>query len=201
MKCYVDGCERDAMYKIKKLCQKHYFRIMRNGTSDIKITQRKYRRINSAGYHLIHEKNHPLVNKDEYVYEHRYVIYNAKNGIAGNCELCGVKEDWATCHVDHIDNDKSNNKVENLRVCCRACNVMRGHSSKHNSFNSRYMLTVGDATMSADKWASMDGVLVCAATIKRRKDMGLSDFDAIFMKRKTHHRTNTIKKIYRNWSK
>ena len=200
MLCCVDGCERLADYKGKALCQKHYFRIRRTGTADTRATKRKYRYSNPAGYQLIFEPNHPMASKNGYAYEHRFVLYNSLGGIIDSCSLCGKPESWATCHVDHIDNDNTNNNSINLRVCCRACNVMRGHMSKENSFGCAHMLTHDGKTLSPWKWASQDGVTACGATIKRRKDMGLSDFEAIFAKKKTHVNSESKKKAYRDWS-
>lgn len=34
MKCCVEGCERDAHYKAAQLCQMHYFRQRRYGTTE-----------------------------------------------------------------------------------------------------------------------------------------------------------------------
>jgi len=200
MLCRVDGCDSEAMYKVKELCQKHYFRQMRNGSTDLKVTTRKYRQSNPAGYQLLHEKDHPLATKNQYVYEHRLVIYNHLGGQIKPCEICGTPETWETCHIDHIDNDVTNNNIENLRVSCRACNVMRGHVAKENSFNSKFLLTYDGKTMSPWKWAAQDGVSVCGATIRRRKECGYSDYCAIFGDRKTHHNTKTGKKVYKEWS-
>lgn len=33
MNCRVDGCGREAAYKKARLCQKHYFRVRRTGTT------------------------------------------------------------------------------------------------------------------------------------------------------------------------
>jgi hypothetical protein len=35
MECSVDGCGREAHYKEKALCQKHYFRQWRYGTVEL----------------------------------------------------------------------------------------------------------------------------------------------------------------------
>jgi len=36
VKCHIDGCDRDAQYKERQLCQMHYFRHMRNGHYGLK---------------------------------------------------------------------------------------------------------------------------------------------------------------------
>lgn len=43
MKCCVDGCDRDARYKEKQLCQMHYFRVMRNSTTELRAIRDEYR--------------------------------------------------------------------------------------------------------------------------------------------------------------
>ena len=35
MKCRAEGCENDAVYKKEQLCQKHYFRQKRYGTTEL----------------------------------------------------------------------------------------------------------------------------------------------------------------------
>ena len=84
MKCKVDGCERNADYQSQQVCQKHYFRFMRNGHYDLKTVDernpynrsRKYRTQNPAGYQKIYEPNHPLAQKGGDVYEHRFVEFD-----------------------------------------------------------------------------------------------------------------------------
>lgn len=124
MDCVIPECDRSADYKKQQVCQKHYFRFMRNGSYEPR--QRKYRIQNPAGYQKLSESNHPLANKDGYVYEHRFVVYNHYGTDLPSCELCGKATDWETCHIDHKDNDVSNNLLGNLRPVCRPCNTMRG---------------------------------------------------------------------------
>lgn len=57
------------------------------------------------GYRLILSRDHPYCNKDGYVYEHR-LIMEAYLG-----RYLRPDED-----VNHIDGDRSNNKIENLEV-------------------------------------------------------------------------------------
>lgn len=41
------------------------------------------------------------------------------------CEICGQKDEWRgqplTLHIDHIDGNHTNHKLENLRVLCPHC--------------------------------------------------------------------------------
>lgn len=197
MKCKVDGCERDATYKGQQVCQKHYFRYMRNGHYGLKervgreyVKNRKYRLQNPAGYFYLYEPDHPLSTKAGYVYEHRFVYYNQIEKVLNVCRECGDQITWDNAHIDHIDCDVTNNKPNNLRALCRSCNIFRGHSP---TSMGRHMLTVDGNTMSANTWARMDGVEVSGATIIRRKTIGMSDYDAIYSPRITHHNTKTKK--------
>lgn len=196
MQCKIDGCDRDADYQAQCVCQKHYFRFMRNGYYEKKKfieypdRGKKYRYSNPAGYQLIYEPDHPLAQTGGYVYEHRFVYFNQVNTIVSKCKECGNPITWDSCHIDHIDEDVSNNHRLNLRALCRGCNVFRGHST---TSMGKYFLTIDDRTMTAAAWARQDDVQVAGATILHRKRRGMSDYDAIYSKRLTHHSTNTIK--------
>lgn len=182
MKCCVEGCEKDAMYKKVSLCQKHYFRVMRNGTTDT-IKSRNYRSRNKAGYQLLYEPSHKLSQSNGYVYEHRFVYYNEKNMNPDKCEICGCFIDWDILHIDHIDNDVTNNKKENLRATCRACNTFRGISSVSMS---KQPIEINGVVMSAQEWSRQDGVSVTGATIRNRIASGMSPHDAVYSIKVTH---------------
>lgn len=174
----------------------HYFRFMRNGTYDTVIT-RKYRTQNPAGYQKLYEPSHALANKDGSVYEHRFVLYNNRD-LIGNpvtqCELCGDDISWSSLHVDHIDDDVTNNNLVNLRPTCRSCNTFRGHTSY--SMGS-IILTINGKSLSPEAWSRQGGVKVTGATIRHRYRSGMSDYDCVFAPKKTHKskdsKTTTLK--------
>jgi len=126
--CEVDGCHRKAQYKEQRVCQKHYFRMMRYGTYELtRAGKRKPFLITPNGYKKIFKPTHTLTDKDGYIFEHRYQLYLVVGDTPTNCEFCGKVWNWngKSDHVDHINKDKLDNRIENLRPLCNGCNVNR----------------------------------------------------------------------------
>lgn len=147
--------------------------------------------MNPAGYHLIFEPSHPLAQRGGYVYEHRFVLFNAVGRSINACEKCGKEWSWDDIycsHVDHINDDKSDNRVENLRPLCNACNTRRAAPEQH-TIVGRHAITCDGKTMTAAEWAREPGVLVCGRTIIVRIASGMNAYDALFSKKKTHKNT------------
>lgn len=184
--CKVEGCHRDARYKSARLCQKHYFRMRRYGTTDTtRVGHRKDRIVTPNGYVRVSDDTHPLA-ADGYVFEHRKVAYDARQGVAESCELCGKAVTWRTCHVDHIDEDRQNNNESNLRVCCNACNTQRNPKSPRYEHRGCMAVSYNGETKTPTEWERDPRVKVTRATIRRRKKNGESDYDALFRERVTH---------------
>lgn len=181
MKCRVDGCGNEAMYKAKQLCQKHYFREMRNGTTERLSRKRKDKCLDGQGYVMLYKPNHPLATKNGLIREHRYVAYEKYKREEIKCEICNKSLTWESLHVDHIDENKENNNASNLRILCRACNVMRASVKKHKYLHKSYhAITCNGITRTAAEWARTLGVSVCSNTIIRRIKSGWSVTDAIW---------------------
>lgn len=189
MNCRVDGCQRDARYKAARLCQMHYFRKMRTGTTDPR--KKKLKLPDPRGYFTLHKPGHPLSDSIGKVWEHRYVYYEKVEKNPTNCSMCGDDISWDTLHIDHIDNDKSNNSAENLRATCRACNTYR---DRPLTSGCKHVFTVNGLSMSAHAWAARSDVDVSGHTIiRRRKDFGWPDVKCIYQRRLTHMSTKTKK--------
>lgn len=203
MVCCVDGCDRDVMYVADQLCQMHYFRRMRNGDfvlkRDKKLAElgytRKYRYTMPGirPYQHIYEPTCPLAGKSGYVSEHRFIVYQDFGETLPPCELCGKELTWETCHIDHIDNDPTNNRRENLRPLCRVCNTTRDYP-EYCTFDRCTAITINGRTMTATEWGREPGVSVCGATINRRKKMGYSDYDSVYAEKITHNGKRPAKK-------
>lgn len=188
MKCKVEGCDRESDYIAQQVCQKHYFRMMRYGTYETtKVGKRQERTKNSKGYLMIHRPDHPLSMANGFVYEHRMVVYEKYGEILPACELCLKQVDWKTAHIDHKDDSVDNNQPSNLRVLCRACNVMRArvHIPQH-TVKRRHSITYKGETKTATEWARDSRVVVAGNTIVLRLKKGLTVEQALFGEKVTH---------------
>lgn len=191
MDCIIDGCTRMAKYKNPAVCQTHYHRKYRTGTYDLIERKARYRRSNAAGYQRLHEPLHPLANSDGYVYEHRMVFHDQKNSTPSECAMCGCSIEWSTLHIDHINEDVTDNSPDNLRAVCRGCNVMRGHTAESMG---KWFLTVDGETRSATGWSRHPDCKVSPGTITRRMHSGMSHYDAVFAPKKTHTKKAATKR-------
>lgn len=194
MKCKVADCNRDAMYKSVCMCQKHYFRVMRNGTLELKRDKkirtlgysREYKhQMPGRGYIRCYEPNHKLADTQGYVSEHRLIAYDKYGDSLPNCELCDKPLDWDNVHIDHKDNIAYNNTPSNIRPLCRICNTRRNRRKECFSANN-YKLTFNGITQTPEEWSRSGSVFVTGSTIRRRLKLGMSEHDALFSAKKTH---------------
>lgn len=87
---------------------------------------RDVKRGRGNNYRVLRVPGHPLANKSGDVYHHRLVAYSARAGICGACYWCAIPLDWDLAKIDHLNDDKSDNRPENLVTACNNCNRWRG---------------------------------------------------------------------------
>lgn len=188
MKCKVEGCDREAVYKEQCVCQMHYFRMMRNGKYELEKTHKSYY-ITPNGYRKIYKPNHQLADRYGYIFEHRYNLFEKYNGKALKCEFCGAYWNWRPYldHVDHIDENRLNNDLSNLRPLCNACNTRRTRKEEYKA-KGRTGITYDGITKTAAEWARDERVDVCGAQIIRRLNNGMSVEEALLKPSRTKKR-------------
>lgn len=93
-----------------------------------------------TGRKSVKAPGHPLANKNGKVLEYRKLLHDKIGPGEHPCAWCGDKVLWVNRHtdglgagsshgeliVDHIDNNKLNNDIDNLVPSCNKCNTLRG---------------------------------------------------------------------------
>lgn len=124
-RCSVEGCQKPTRTKSADLCKMHYHRLYRNGTLE-RVRKPKPFHFHSNGYVIAYLPGHPLVKgKRPYEFQHRISFYNEHGDGPFTCHWCDREVTWGDMHVDHLDENKLNNEVENLAASCVHCNMNR----------------------------------------------------------------------------
>lgn len=157
--CSVDGCGEKANRVSYGLCEKHYMRVRRHGDTDLMTRRKDGGLIHSGGYILKHAPDHPLAGNCSRVYAHRIAYYDAHGAGPFDCHHCGKVVDWSFMHIDHLDDDPTNNDLANLVASCPVCNQARGRGKMIDTrrmASRRY--SHNGITLSAGEWAARLGI-------------------------------------------
>lgn len=157
-KCSVDGCDMEANRKGAGLCEKHYMRQRRNGTTKTQYERAEEFSIHSHGYVLAKAKGHVLSRGGARAYAHRLAFYEANGEGPFSCHWCGVRVTWADMHVDHLDDDKKNNDPRNLVSSCPVCNQQRGHHKQVATNRAKTGIEFNGEKLTPNEWASRLGI-------------------------------------------
>lgn len=169
--CNVDGCHAMANRTKHGVCEKHHARIRRNGTSDTIVTH-KDRRVHSQGYIILYMPNHQLAVK-RHVFEHRYVYFEHFGSGPFACHVCGKEVGWSNLHIDHLNDNKTDNRIENLKPACPTCNQSRGREKmKATQRKKGMLLTHNGETKCISEWA--DELQISRASLVWRLGHGWS---------------------------
>lgn len=133
LKCRTPDCDGKVHRPRTKLCEGCYGRLKRYGDSAYRRKKRPERTMHSQGYVLLSMPGHPLAKKSGLVGEHRLVAYEHFGPGPQECFWCGKKVKWDgksrsvdKLVIDHLNENKIDNRIENLVVACNPCNRARG---------------------------------------------------------------------------
>lgn len=165
--CSASGCDRLCRSRNAGYCEAHYYQMRRNGHLGPK--QRPEVTEHSGGYRLVAAPGHPMAKGNYRAYEHRVVFYDANGEGPFQCHVCNDEIGWDTMHVDHLDDDPTNNQIANLAPACPTCNQGRGyHKMKRTCrlVRSTTWVTWGGRTAPVGDWAEEIGISL--TSMKRR---------------------------------
>lgn len=161
-KCSVERCENRANRIKAGLCEKHYARMRRNGTTEKQnVVKPGSIEQSGGGYLMVYAPDHPLrKGSSPRVYEHRKVFYDANGSGPFNCHVCGAVVTWDDMHVDHLNDDVKDNRLENLAPACPTCNQWRGKDKSSRSIKIRRgkHITAHGVTMCESDWSRHLGI-------------------------------------------
>lgn len=158
-KCEVADCGKPTRTKSAELCKMHYHRLYRTGALELRAPQAA--REHSGGYIVRCAPGHPLVArlKKPYEYEHRIVYYDAHGEGPFPCFWCSKEVTWDTLHIDHLDDEKKNNRPDNLVASCPVCNQARGkHKAAAKMRAAGKIIEYGGRSMCVSEWARELGI-------------------------------------------
>ncbi len=175
MHCSVEGCQKEADRPRMRMCEAHYMRQRRHGHTDRKIIG-KPQLLHSAGYIVCLAPEHPLAVRRHarYEYQHRIVFFDAHGEGPFACHVCGKAVGWHDMHVDHLNDVKVDNRIENLSAACEVCNPWRAseRAGKIGREKTGKFITHAGRTLCINEWAREVGVR--AQSLKWRLRAGWS---------------------------
>lgn len=121
--CTVQKCNNPATRVGHGLCENHYGRIRRTGNTETKprvLTQI------ANGYMMIKAEGHPMAAGNGFAFEHRIIAYEKYGPGEHQCHWCPKRLEWKDLVVDHLNEQKLDNRKENLVITCSPCNRIRG---------------------------------------------------------------------------
>lgn len=158
--CTAEGCRAEPRSATIPYCERHYYRLRRNGTLNLRGPALE--RVSSHGYIVVYVPGHPLAERrgDVREYEHRVVFYDANGEGPFRCHWCREKVTWRDMHVDHVNSDKQDNRIENLVASCPPCNQERGHAKVRRTMRERYATWIqfDGENLTLGEWAERIGI-------------------------------------------
>lgn len=157
-KCTVEGCVSPPRTTFSSYCEVHNTRLRRNGHFDRVMQAHPYS--HSHGYLMVPAYGHPMALGSSHAYEHRVVFFDAHGYGPHACHVCGKEAMIADIDVDHLNEVKTDNRIENLKPACSPCNQWRGKSRAEvcRKKQTTKLITFNGEALSQSEWASRIGI-------------------------------------------
>lgn len=137
--CSAPGCAKQCRSSGSAYCETHYYRVRRTGTFADRPKREKiptfkpekihdyFQQRTPKAYVSLSVKGHPLANPvTGHIYQHRYVYHAFHGDGPFKCHWCATAITWGSLHIDHLNEVKCDNRIENLVASCGPCNIRRG---------------------------------------------------------------------------
>jgi len=150
-RCKVEACRSLVRSLNAILCDKHYRRLLRTGTTD----KRKPRKCKTShGYVQVYDSDNQRME-----YEHRKVLFESMGSGPFKCYWCNRVVTKKTMHVDHLNEVRDDNDSGNVVPSCAICNQARGRHKMISTMQSRGMnLTLHGEALPISEWAKRLGI-------------------------------------------
>ena len=169
-RCSVDGCSAAPRTTFSRYCEMHNARLRRNGHFDRVLEA--HRCEHTHGYVLIPAAGHPMAVGYSHAYEHRVVFFDAHGGGPHACHVCGKQGVLADMDVDHLNEVKADNRLDNLKAACPKCNIERSRPTREDMWERKNvrLIEFGGARLPISEWARRVGI--SSTSLKLRIDRG-----------------------------
>lgn len=129
--CDVDGC-LSKRYQGRRYCMTHAMRKHRNGSVHTDRSRVGRTWGHSNGYRIEGARGHEVADRRGGAYIHRVVLRHKIGGGTHECHWCGDCVTWGVdLEVDHLNDQRDDNRPDNLVPSCHGCNVRRGMARRY----------------------------------------------------------------------
>lgn len=158
LNCCVSGCDRPVYRAKQKLCAMHDSRLRRTGSVDGRQVRETVG--HTGGYLQSWAPGHPLARSSKRVYQHRVVYYAHHGDGPFACFHCGVEVTWDDLNIDHLNDDRADNRIDNLVASCPPCNRIRGQPKAKATARAQSSVQIefNGETCCVSEWAERVGI-------------------------------------------
>jgi hypothetical protein len=148
-------------------------RVYRHGSTEKKRSAKTL--LHSNGYVMVPASGHVLAHGSSHAYEHRLVYHKHHGDGPFNCHWCGCAVTWGDLHIDHLDDNKTNNAVANLAATCPPCNMKRGQTKARNTWRSKIGVSALGMSKTMNEWAEYAGISRNSIIARLKRGMSFED--------------------------